>query len=89
MKKECPECGSELKKVEVRIEDANTTVTSLQCPSCEHIDFDEEDAEVVVSELRNKHEGKLEEIEKKLKEYGERLRLLERSINSHSQKAEN
>jgi len=78
MSKECSECGNEMKKVEVHIEDANTTVSSMQCPSCGHAEFDQEDAKAVVSELRNKDENKLAEIEKKLKEYGERLKLLER-----------
>jgi hypothetical protein len=73
----CPECGNELKEVEVKIEDADTTVKSFQCPSCNYIEFDSKDSKEVISELKGKEENKLHEIEMKLKEYNRRLKILE------------
>ena len=36
----CPKCNSELKKVEVAIEDAKTPDISYQCENCDYYSFE-------------------------------------------------
>ena len=50
----CPNCKSELKKVEVDIEDAKTPVTSYQCPNCDYFSFEPKSTIKVINELKTK-----------------------------------
>ena len=36
----CPKCNSDLKKVEVEIEDAKTPAISYQCSNCDYYSFE-------------------------------------------------
>ena len=36
----CPKCNSKLKKVKVKIQDAEEPVTSYQCAKCDYFEFD-------------------------------------------------
>ena len=40
MKMKCPKCNSNLKKVEVTIEDIESKVWSNQCPKCDFFEFE-------------------------------------------------
>jgi len=50
----CQKCGSELKKVNVEVEDAETKVLSYQCNKCGYISFDKKSARKAVEEIRVK-----------------------------------
>jgi len=50
----CPNCKSELKKVKVEIEDAETKVISYQCLKCDYFTFEPETTLKVIRELREK-----------------------------------
>jgi len=50
----CPNCKSELKKVEVEIEDAETKVISQQCPECDYFTFEPETTMKIIEELKTK-----------------------------------
>ncbi|MFH0870651.1 MAG: hypothetical protein V1866_06375 [archaeon] len=49
----CPECGSELKKVEVKVHGAKSKATSYQCPGCGYFEFDQGSSEKILGELRD------------------------------------
>ena len=48
----CPRCNSILKIVEVRVDGADSKVTSYQCPKCDYFEFEPESSKKVVEELR-------------------------------------
>ena len=48
----CPECNSNLRKVEVNVHGAKTKVTSYQCPKCDFFEFEPESSRKVIEELR-------------------------------------
>ena len=48
----CPECNSNLKKVEVSVQDAKSKVISYQCPKCNYFEFEPGSSKKVVEELR-------------------------------------
>ncbi|MFH1210285.1 MAG: hypothetical protein V1645_00030 [archaeon] len=50
----CPKCGSELEKVNVEVEDAESKVLSYQCHKCDYFSFDKKSARKVVEEIRAK-----------------------------------
>jgi transposase-like protein len=50
----CPKCNSELKKVEVEIEDAKTPAISYQCENCDYYSFEPESTMKVIKEIREK-----------------------------------
>jgi len=50
----CPECNSELKKVEVKVEDATTSAVSYQCKKCGYFAFEQESTKKVIEELKAK-----------------------------------
>ena len=50
----CPNCKTELRKVEVEIEDTETKVISYQCPKCDYFIFEPETTMKVIRELKAK-----------------------------------
>src|SRR3989344_4111120 len=50
----CPDCKTQMKEVEVKVEGADKKVTSYQCPSCETIEFEPESSKKVIAELKAK-----------------------------------
>lgn len=50
----CPKCSSELKRVEVEIEDAKTPAISYQCNNCEYYSFEPESTMKIISEIKEK-----------------------------------
>jgi len=50
----CPKCSSNLKKVEVNIEEAKQKAISYQCTKCDYFEFEEKSAAKVVKELKSK-----------------------------------
>ena len=50
----CPKCNSELKKVEVEIEDAKIPVVSYQCSKCDYYNFEPQSTMKIINELKEK-----------------------------------
>ncbi len=50
----CPECNSRLKEVKVRIQDAESQVSSYQCGKCGYFDFEEESINKAIGEIKLK-----------------------------------
>ncbi len=50
----CPKCNSELKRVEVNIEDAKTPAVSYQCDKCDYYSFEPESTMKIIDEIREK-----------------------------------
>jgi len=50
----CPKCNSDLKKVEVEIEDAKTTAISYQCSKCDYYSFEPQSTMKIIKELKEK-----------------------------------
>jgi len=50
----CPECDSEMVVVNVKIQDANSLVTSYQCPGCDYFNFEKQIIERAISEIKAK-----------------------------------
>ena len=50
----CPNCSSNLKKVDVNIEGAEQKAISYQCAKCDFFEFEQESAARVVKELKSK-----------------------------------
>lgn len=48
----CPNCKSELKKVEVKVHGASSKAISYQCPNCDYFEFEPLSSQKVVQELR-------------------------------------
>ena len=48
----CPKCNSKLKKVEVKVEGAESKATSYQCTKCDYFEFEPKSSRKVVEELR-------------------------------------
>ncbi|HLC63447.1 MAG TPA: hypothetical protein VJJ21_03945 [Candidatus Nanoarchaeia archaeon] len=49
----CPECKSNLKKVEVSVHGAKSKATSYQCSKCDYFEFEPLSSRKVVEELHN------------------------------------
>ena len=50
----CPECNKGLKKIKIKIQDANTPVTSFQCGSCGYFEFEEKEIGKAIEEIKLK-----------------------------------
>ena len=50
----CPKCDSELKKIKVKIEDADGPVTSYQCGKCGYFDFEDKSINKAINEIKAK-----------------------------------
>ncbi len=51
---ECPKCSIQMKEVKVKIQDADSLVTSFQCSKCGHFDFEEKSINKVIEEIKIK-----------------------------------
>ena len=54
LKMNCPKCESELKKVKVEIEDADTPAISYQCSKCDYFSFEPKSTIKIINELKQK-----------------------------------
>lgn len=50
----CPKCNSELKKIEVEIEDVKTPAVSYQCSKCDYYSFEPQSTIKIIKELKEK-----------------------------------
>ncbi|GBE20285.1 hypothetical protein BMS3Abin17_01023 [archaeon BMS3Abin17] len=50
----CPDCKSKLKKVQIKIEDAETKAISYQCPNCDYFIFEPETTLKIIEEIKTK-----------------------------------
>ena len=50
----CPKCATKLKVVNVKIQDAESPVTSYQCPDCGYFDFEEKSIHKAIDEMKAK-----------------------------------
>ena len=48
----CPKCNSKLKKVEVKVDGAESKAVSYQCTKCDYFEFEPKSSRKVVEELR-------------------------------------
>ncbi|MBL7148299.1 MAG: hypothetical protein ISS82_05730 [Nanoarchaeota archaeon] len=48
----CPKCDSNLRKVKVKVQDAETKAISYQCPKCDYFEFEPISSKKVIEELR-------------------------------------
>jgi len=81
----CPKCDSELRKIKVKIEDAESRVTSYQCGKCGYFDFEDKSINKAINEIKAK-EAPLKIKQKIIKLSHERLgmyinRDVARSLN--------
>mgnify|MGYP001581551691 CR=1 FL=1 len=51
---ECPKCNSNLRKVKVKIQDADSPVISYQCGNCDYFDFEENSIKKAINEIKAK-----------------------------------
>ena len=50
----CPKCNSSMKEVKVKIQDADSPVTSYQCAKCGYFDFEEKSINKAISAIKLK-----------------------------------
>jgi len=50
----CPKCSKKLNEVKVDIEDAETSVASYQCSSCDYFSFEPKSTMKVIHEIKQK-----------------------------------
>lgn len=50
----CPKCNSNMKEVKVKIQDADSPVTSYQCPDCDYFDFEDISMNKAIAEIKKK-----------------------------------
>ena len=50
----CPNCKSDMYKVDVSVEGATEKAISYQCEKCDYVEFDQESASKVILELKTK-----------------------------------
>jgi transposase-like protein len=48
----CPECKSEMRRVEVKVQGAKSPAISYQCQKCSHFEFEPASSMRVIEELR-------------------------------------
>ncbi len=48
----CPKCNSNLKKVAVKVQDAQSKAISYQCPKCDYFEFEKKSIEKVINEIK-------------------------------------
>ena len=51
---ECPKCNSKMKEVKVKIQDADSPVTSYQCAKCGYFDFEDKSINKAIDEIKAK-----------------------------------
>lgn len=52
--KKCPQCGSLYKEVKVKIQDADSKVTSYQCGKCGYFEFEDKTIKKAIDEIKAK-----------------------------------
>jgi len=50
----CPKCKARMKPIKVKIQDADSLVTSFQCADCGYFDFEGKSMEKAIKEIRKK-----------------------------------
>ena len=50
----CPKCSAQLKEIKVKIQDADSLVTSYQCGECGYFDFEGKSMEKAITEIKAK-----------------------------------
>ena len=50
----CPKCDSKMREVKVKIQDADSPVTSYQCGECGYFDFEEKSIGKAINEIKAK-----------------------------------
>ena len=50
----CPKCNARMKEVNVKIQDADSPVTSYQCGKCGYFDFEEKSVNKAINEIKVK-----------------------------------
>jgi|TARA_B100001971_G_C18226504_1_gene560840 predicted nucleic-acid-binding Zn-ribbon protein len=51
---QCPKCNAKMNEVKVKIQDADSPVTSYQCGKCGYFDFEEKSINKAISEIKVK-----------------------------------
>ncbi len=51
---ECPKCNRKMKEIKVKIQDADSPVTSYQCAKCGYFDFEEKSITKAINEIKLK-----------------------------------
>ena len=52
--KSCRECNHSMKKLKVKVEDAENQVDSYQCTNCNYFEFEKNSSKKIIKELREK-----------------------------------
>jgi len=50
----CPKCSARMRKIKVKIQDAESPVTSYQCGKCGYFDFEKKSINKAISEIKAK-----------------------------------
>ena len=50
----CPECNNELKRINVKIQDVDSPVTSYQCLKCGYFNFEKSSINKAINEIKEK-----------------------------------
>ena len=50
----CPECNNLMKEVKVKIQDADSLVSSYQCAKCGHFDFEDTSINIAIREIKER-----------------------------------
>lgn len=50
----CPKCSAQLKEIKVKIQDADSPVTSYQCGKCGYFDFEGKSMENAIAQIKAK-----------------------------------
>jgi len=50
----CPKCNEKIKKVKVKIQDADIPVTSYQCSKCGYFDFEKNSIDSAINNIKSK-----------------------------------
>ena len=50
----CPKCNGKMKEIKVKIQDADSPVTSYQCADCGYFDFEEKSINKAINEIKLK-----------------------------------
>ena len=50
----CPKCSAPVKEIKVKIQDAESPVTSYQCGACGYFDFESKSMEKAITEIKAK-----------------------------------
>ena len=54
IKMKCPKCNASMKEVKVKVQDAQSPVTSYQCSKCGYFDFEDKSINKAINEIKVK-----------------------------------